>query len=185
MTEPAVPPGALLVRDFVNTREPQTGGEELTTPEALRDWFAARGLADPDAPVDDRDLADALAVREGLRQALLVHAGHDADPQALADLDRRLAAVPLRLSLADGSARLRPTRPRVLDLAVAAVADAVLAAAEDGSWPRLKVCARDTCRWAFYDGSRNQARRWCSMAGCGNYVKMQRVAAARRRRAAG
>jgi predicted RNA-binding Zn ribbon-like protein len=46
------------------------------------------------------------------------------------------------------------------------------------------VCDRDTCRWAFYDASRNQARRWCSMAGCGNHIKMHRAYAARKRQAA-
>lgn len=56
---------------------------------------------------------------------------------------------------------------------------AIRQAAEDGTWTRLKVCARDTCRWAYYDSSRNQARRWCSMAGCGTYIKMKRAYAVR------
>ncbi|MDR7381806.1 CGNR zinc finger domain-containing protein [Promicromonospora iranensis] len=55
--------------------------------------------------------------------------------------------------------------------------DAVRRSEAAGDWERLKVCARDTCRWAFYDASRNHARRWCSMSGCGNYVKMRRRAA--------
>ena len=38
----------------------------------------------------------------------------------------------------------------------------------DGTWGRLKACAEDGCRWAFYDASRNQSGRWCSMAVCGN-----------------
>ncbi|WP_454085637.1 CGNR zinc finger domain-containing protein [Georgenia sp. Marseille-Q6866] len=61
---------------------------------------------------------------------------------------------------------------------------AIRCSAQDGTWTRLKVCARDTCRWAFYDASRNQARRWCSMAGCGNHVKMKRAYAARKQRTA-
>ncbi len=59
--------------------------------------------------------------------------------------------------------------------------DAIRASTAAGEWERLKVCARDTCRWAFYDASRNHARRWCSMAGCGNYVKMRRRAGERAR----
>ncbi|MFI2651942.1 CGNR zinc finger domain-containing protein [Micromonospora fulviviridis] len=47
------------------------------------------------------------------------------------------------------------------------------------------MCDRDTCRWAYYDASRNQARRWCSMAGCGNHVKMRRAYAVRRGRRSG
>ena len=48
-------------------------------------------------------------------------------------------------------------------------------AAPAEEWTRLKVCARDSCRWAFYDTSRNRSGRWCSMAGCGNIVKMRRA----------
>lgn len=182
-TDEAASRPAALLRDFVNSREPQTGAEELTTPDAARAWFAARGLVDPEASMGTGDLRAVVAVREGLREALLEHAGHQADPEVLTDLDRRLAAAPVVLSLASGSARLRPSGSRALDHALGAVVDAVRAATEDGSWSRLKVCARDTCRWAFYDGSRNQARRWCSMAGCGNYVKMRRAAESRRRAA--
>ncbi len=48
----------------------------------------------------------------------------------------------------------------------------------------VKVCDRASCRWACYDTSSNQGRRWCSMAGCGNQVKMRRAYAVRRLRAA-
>jgi predicted RNA-binding Zn ribbon-like protein len=41
----------------------------------------------------------------------------------------------------------------------------------DGSWARLKVCPADGCGWAFYDHSRNQAGRWCSMSVCGGRAK--------------
>ncbi|WP_372495190.1 CGNR zinc finger domain-containing protein [Micromonospora phytophila] len=70
-------------------------------------------------------------------------------------------------------------RRRPLHRALAGLVDAIRQSAEEGSRPRLKVCARDTCRWAYYDASRNQARRWCSMAGCGNYIKMRRAYPAR------
>ena len=34
----------------------------------------------------------------------------------------------------------------------------VLQAQIDGTWSRLKICAADTCRWAFFDSSKNRAR---------------------------
>ncbi|MBW3563024.1 MAG: CGNR zinc finger domain-containing protein, partial [Actinobacteria bacterium] len=37
---------------------------------------------------------------------------------------------------------------------------------------RLKVCRSDTCRWAFYDSSRNRSGKWCDMAVCGNRTKV-------------
>jgi len=27
----------------------------------------------------------------------------------------------------------------------------------DGTWSRFKVCGNDTCRWAFYDRSKNRS----------------------------
>jgi predicted RNA-binding Zn ribbon-like protein len=41
----------------------------------------------------------------------------------------------------------------------------------DGTWVRMKSCARPACRWAFYDASRNRSGVWCSMATCGNREK--------------
>jgi predicted RNA-binding Zn ribbon-like protein len=133
-------------------------------------------------PVSDADLADALALREGLRNLLLAHAGHDPDPSAIEALGRVLAELPVRLDFRDSDYRLVSTRSDAVGQALGELLDVVRQASQDGSWPRLKVCARDSCRWAFYDASRNQVRRWCSMAGCGNHVKMRGAYATRRAR---
>jgi predicted RNA-binding Zn ribbon-like protein len=183
MTDETAPAAVELVRDFVNTFEPQEDDESLTTPGALRNWFADRGLLPRGARLRAADLAVAVAVREGLRAVLVGHAGHDADPAAAGALDRALAEVPVRVALGDGGYRLAPVRGTPFDAAMAALLDAIRRCREDNTWTRLKVCDRDTCRWAFYDASRNQARRWCSMAGCGNHVKMHRAYAARKRQA--
>lgn len=39
---------------------------------------------------------------------------------------------------------------------------------------QVKICEGDECGWMFLDISRNQARRWCSMADCGNRAKANR-----------
>ena len=41
----------------------------------------------------------------------------------------------------------------------------------DGSWSRVKSCRNDTCRWLFYDHSRNRSGTWCTMAICGSRMK--------------
>ena len=41
----------------------------------------------------------------------------------------------------------------------------------DGTWRRLKACPGRHCGWAFYDHSRNQSGRWCSMKVCGDRDK--------------
>ncbi|WP_020014184.1 CGNR zinc finger domain-containing protein [Promicromonospora sukumoe] len=177
------PPSAGLVRDFVNSYEPQEDAESLGTATALRDWFATRGLVPAEARMTADDVAAAHRIREGLRAVLLGHAGHadDADPAARSGLDAELARLPLRASFdADGDLRLT-TAGSDFERGIAGVLDAIRASTAAGEWERLKVCARDTCRWAFYDASRNHARRWCSMAGCGNYIKMRRRAGERAR----
>jgi predicted RNA-binding Zn ribbon-like protein len=140
---------AEVVRDFINTYEPQTGDERL------RGWL---GECDAD------ELARAAEIREGLRAVLI-------DPSVRVDL----TFVPVRLTFEGGSPNLVACGDSAFDRAMAAVADAIRQCAADGTWSRLKVCARDSCRWAYYDESRNQARRWCSMAGCGTHVKNKRA----------
>jgi len=173
--EDVIPPAALLVRDFVNTYEPQTGEETLTSTDALRDWFVQRHLMPPQARLRRRDLDLARTIREGLRSALL-------GDTAAEGLNRALAEVPVRLTYAPGGWRLEAAGPTATDRALAGLLDAVRQCTEDGTWARLKVCARDTCHWAFFDASRNQVRRWCSMAGCGTHIKNKRAYAARTRR---
>ncbi|MET8232158.1 CGNR zinc finger domain-containing protein [Micromonospora sp. NPDC005298] len=178
-----VPVAARLIRDFVNTYEPQIDDETLTSPDGLRDWFAERRLLPADVPLGPADLDAAVTVREGLRAVLLGHAGHRADPGAIDRLNHTLAAMPVAPRFTADGHRLVATGHTPLDQAVAGLVDAIRECGTDGSWRRLKVCARDTCRWAYYDASRNQARRWCSMAGCGNHIKMRRAYAVRTGRA--
>ncbi len=137
------------------------------------------------APVTDADLAATLALREGFRNVLLSHAGHAPDPRAIDAFHAVLADLPVRLDFDRGDYRLISTRTDAVGQALGQLLDAVRQTSLDKTWPRLKVCARDTCRWAFYDASRNQVRRWCSMAGCGNYNKMRRAATTRKARRAG
>jgi predicted RNA-binding Zn ribbon-like protein len=177
--EPAAPPAIALVRDFVNTREPQVDAEELTTPDALTAWCVDRGLLPRRARVERSDLDRAIAVREGLRAVLMTHAGHEVDATEIEMLNEVLEEVPVRVEFGETGPRLAAVVESPGSLVLASILDAVRESAEDRTWGRLKVCARDTCRWAFYDASRNQAKRWCSMAGCGNHVKMRRAYARR------
>ncbi|SDT31777.1 Conserved protein containing a Zn-ribbon-like motif, possibly RNA-binding [Friedmanniella luteola] len=185
MDEDVVPAAVRLVRDFVNTREPQVDAESLTGPGALRDWLAEHGLLPAGARLDEADLVSAVAVREGLRGVLLQNAGHEAEPGALDALNAVLARVPVRVRFEGAGYRFGAGGDAAFGAALGGLLDAVRQAREDGTWPRLKVCARDSCRWAYYDASRNQVRRWCSMAGCGNHVKMQRAYATRKNRSTG
>src|SRR5262245_28036478 len=134
---------------------------------------------------DAAALERATAVREALRGLLLVNAGGEPDEEAAAVLDAAAGRAGLRPRFgASGGARLEPAGSGV-DAAVGRVVAAADAAMRDGTWGRLKVCAEDGCRWAFYDASRNQSGRWGSRAVCGNRAKSRRAYRRRQPGAAG
>ena len=171
------PASMVLVRDFVNTVEWQVDHDEWQTPADLATWFAEHGCpADGEVQrLSEEDLELTRRAREGLRSVLLMHAGHEPLASSLADLNEVLGLIPLRMRFdAGGTPRLTAARPDGVARRLAIVTEAIEVAMRDGSWPRLKACSRDSCRWAYWDSSRNASGRWCSMAGCGNYVKMRR-----------
>lgn len=172
-TDPA-PEHVRIVREFVNTVEWQVDEDAWRAPEDLAAWCSTH-LGVEVHGVAEADLLQARRVREGLRALLLMNAGHDPLPTDLDRLDEALAALPLRLRVAPGGElRLTSTGSGPLAEPLGVVLAAMETARSAGSWPRLKACSRDTCRWAYWDASRNGSARWCSMAGCGNYVKMRR-----------
>src|SRR3954463_10566132 len=78
----SLPPSAGIVRDFVNTYEPQLDRELLTSPPAAARWLADRGLLDHellgvDECLDEDDLVVLLEVREGLRGMLRANNGEE------------------------------------------------------------------------------------------------------------
>jgi predicted RNA-binding Zn ribbon-like protein len=165
-------PGELeLVQAFVNSLDMERGDDELATPEALRDWLAARGLLEPDAGVSDGDLRRAIDAREGLRAVLRSHNGLPLDADALGRLDGVASRAGVRVRFdAEGRATLAPDAGGV-DGALAHILSIVERAECDGTWDRMKACPKDDCEYAFYDKTKNRSGRWCSMETCGNVTK--------------
>ena len=179
-----IPAAALVVKDFVNSVDLAAGTEQLSSPAALGSWLHEHGLGDDTPRLGPVDLAQVIAVREGLRQLLLVNAGHTPDSTVLDRFNTTLGSTSLVVRFdASGDRTLAAADPTPVAAAVAALLSAVDRTRADGVWERLKVCARDECRWAYYDASRNRSGRWCSMTNCGNRVKMKRAYATRTLRA--
>jgi predicted RNA-binding Zn ribbon-like protein len=177
-TSKTAPDRLEVVQEFVNTVDLEGGTDDLTGPEALHEWLAQRDLVAADVRLSPADLARAVELREGLRDAL--EANHDGspDPRAIETINRTASSARLVVRLApDGSSRLEPDSTGI-EGAMGRLLAIVYTAMTDGTWERLKICRRDKCRWAFYDQSKNQSGSWCSMAVCGNKEK----AAAYRRR---
>jgi len=160
-----------LVQRFVNSTDLESGEDELTSPEALRDWFAERGLMEKGDRVTAADLRRAIDVREGLRAVLLQNNGLPLDEERVEKLDRAVGRAPVRVRFTPGrDPELVASAPGV-DGAIARLMAIVAASAENGRWERLKACPREECEWAFYDNSKNSSGRWCSMESCGNIEK--------------
>lgn len=172
------PGGLVAVQALVNSLDRDTGADALASPASAAEWLRR---AQPGARVSAAERERLVGVREALRDLLAANAGLlDRPPpdavRTLRDAGGRLVPV----VGPDGSVTVQGAGSgvdRFLGDLLAALHEARLT----GTWPRLKACADPTCRWAFYDASRNRAGAWCSMAECGNRAKTRRFRARRAR----
>jgi predicted RNA-binding Zn ribbon-like protein len=163
-----------LIQAYVNTVDLESGPEEFTDPNALSGWLVVRGLMDPGQPVKEADLKHAIAVREAIRGVIGANSGAPVFPVDVATMNRAAADSRLRARFgSDGKARLEPEAGGV-EGALGRMVAAVFGAMADDDWTRLKLCDSRSCRWVFYDHSRNHSSRWCRMASCGNRQKAKR-----------
>jgi predicted RNA-binding Zn ribbon-like protein len=169
--EKTAPAPLNLVQRFVNSIDLENGEDELTSPEALREWLAERDLMDRGEKATAADLKRAVDVREGLRALLLANAGLPLAAERVERLDAAVGRAGMRMRFRAGAEpELEPEAPGV-NGALARLMAIVAAAVEQGTWARLKACHRDPCFWAFYDHSKNRSGRWCRMEDCGNIEK--------------
>jgi predicted RNA-binding Zn ribbon-like protein len=193
---PPAPGELALVQAFINTHydlEVEHGAELFATPAGLATWLAARGLIETQVDVGDRELGWALAAREALRglarangaspDGALEAVGHLATPSPVEQLARAAQGAPIEVRFGPAGPRFvggDRGLPGAIGLLLAITARSMI----EGSWSRLKVCPGHDCGWAFYDHSRNQTGRWCSMSVCGGRAKArahyQRVRGAQR-----
>ena len=127
-----------------------------------------QGLLPEGATARPADVRRAARFREALRELLLANNdGHQMPVEAGRALNEVAARARLRLRVDEGgSARLEAAGDTV-DAALGRLLVIVYRAMENDTWPRLKTCREDTCRWAFYDHSKNRSGHWCSMEVCG------------------
>jgi predicted RNA-binding Zn ribbon-like protein len=173
----AAPPPLDLIEDFVNTR--RSDGDDLGTPRQVAQWFGDRRLLAPGTSVGDVQGERARAVREGLRALIAENNAEPVasprpdglDPAARAGLAALTRDLPLRLDVTQVPPRLVPAAEAPFDAALATLLVTVAEAVAAGTWARLPAGLEPSCRWAYYDHSRNRRRTWCSMELCGNRAK--------------
>lgn len=157
---------------FVNTNEPQLSQDLLRDPEQTRSWLATEGFEV--GKLNHDDWAAIIAFREGVRAAAAANNGSGVDTDAVAGLRQAIDRLGFTVRAgADAHLEVASTTPS--GRALAPLVGALMAAQADGSWPRVKACARDSCRWLFYDTTRNHSRTWCTNTTCGSREKAKRA----------
>ena len=159
---------------FVNTRFDLTAertGEILVSAEALRDWLGEHELIKGQRRLDDRDLDRAVAVREGLRALAFANNDQILNLGAIDAMRRASKGAGTRIRIEPDGPQFVADASTGIDAALGALFAITARAMIDGTWQRLKACPGRHCGWAFYDHSRNQSARWCSMKVCGDREK--------------
>ncbi len=180
--------------DFLNSLASPGGTpvEWLSNGEDLLDWLLQAGLVPADTaawmrtnalPGElDGAAAQARELREWFRGFVDAHRGKPLSADAMAGLSRLNAllerdelyrVIAPAAAAHDGAVfERRATRrwrsPASLLLPIAdALADVVCAA----DFAQVKHCEGHDCTLMFLDTTQGRARRWCSMAACGNRAK--------------
>jgi predicted RNA-binding Zn ribbon-like protein len=168
--------------DFVNTRRERwrRDVECLLSVDEVVVWLVRAGLLGQAMRAPASVLAEARELREAIDTGVRAAVAHAApDPAAVALIDGWLALAGTRPALIAGrdgrpslTERARADSPR---RALGMVAyDAARMLGLPAERERVRICGSDTCSARFYDRSPAAARRWCSMALCGNQNKARR-----------
>ena len=146
--------------------------ERLHDAADLTAWLESR-FPGVHSPATDRDLTDGLALRAAIARSA-VAASRDAAPAAEdVDVINLFAATPdIPPALEGGSRQAGRTRARA-GQALSAMAREAVALFDEEQRERVRECAADDCGLVFYDESRSNNRRWCSMKRCGNRAKVR------------
>lgn len=172
-----------LALAFMNTT-PSSDGRPgaVSAPGDLWAWLDESGLVPgvprPGLPQLRELLNEGLRLRGALAHLVTAwtQPGAHRPPLALLEVNRVLEALPSRHATltadAQGYALLHHSQAHTTLglLAPIAEAGALLLATEDPR--RVRRCAAPDCGQWYLDSSKNQRRRWCSMAVCGNRSKV-------------
>jgi hypothetical protein len=147
-----------LVVAFLNTVDVEQDSDVLDDPPRWSEWITGQGLGPPSIGMLSPDaMRQVKGVRDALRTAVIDERGPVDSPPVTGGL--------VRVELHGGVPTLVAADP------VGAVLAASARLAVLGDWDRVKICPAESCRWAFFDHSRNRSRTWCSMRVCGNRTK--------------
>lgn len=166
----AAPDALDLIRRFCNTCNHESGADRFETVDGLQRWLSEQHLSADDHSPSESDRQRLIAVREHLRSHALAHHDSVVDSSFIVQLDGQLAGAPIALEVDGGRLTIRPTAHDTVGRTIGLLAIAVMDAQRSDRWRRFKACPG--CKWVFYDRSKNQSGRWCSMNACGGRAKV-------------
>lgn len=159
--------------------------ETLTDDASVLAWLRAAGLLEDPAPMPPRGLVRrALALRAAADRLVRKPDSRSADDLDLVNAIRERGRPIESLEFDPGQQRpvLRQRRrDDGIDALLEPVATALAKLLAEGDMERVRECEAHDCCLLFEDTTRSGRRRWCSMAMCGNRMK---VAAFRSRKQA-
>ncbi|MEU0077811.1 CGNR zinc finger domain-containing protein [Micromonospora tulbaghiae] len=162
------------VRRFLNTLDVESGTDAITDTAGLATWLTGADLWHGDALVTEEELRHARDLRGALRAAATANHDKAALPAPVRSvLDAAAERAGVRIRFTPDRGWRATTGVDGVDGALGELVLRVVGSMTDGTWPRLRICARDACRWAFYDSSRSGTGKWCSMQLCGNRAKQE------------
>ena len=185
--------GGRLCLDFVNivgSRGTDSPREYLTSYADLVEWGRqagilteqqARGLLRK-AKERQEDASQVLKRAISLRQALyrIVSATVHGKSSSRADIgifNQELADAMSRSQIVPengGFSWQLIGDKNALDTVLAEVVRSAAELLTSRELDRVRLCADESCAWAFVDLSKNRSRRWCDMKDCGNQAKARR-----------
>ncbi|RJN32508.1 CGNR zinc finger domain-containing protein [Nesterenkonia natronophila] len=169
------PPPLRLVQQFLNTRSLMRNFDLLDTQGNFCRWYEGVTGSLPSWAPDQESLEHLISLREALRAGLLIRSSASLQEASSVgeQITQLVAPDALKISFsASAEPRLAPRWEGARGFE-GMLLQAAVDAHYRGTWHRLKVCASEGCRWAFYDASKNRSAAWCDMAICGARAKMR------------
>lgn len=175
----SVPPlfvGNDLALDFINTaygpsREP---AEVLVDDASVIAWLASAGLVSGDAVQAPRGIVTlARALREEARRVLAAARSGASFHAPVVNRVLQEGRPILRLEAGADTPRLvEHRRSDSAESLLEPVAAALGRLLSGGDLEHVRECEAHDCTLLFHDTTRSRKRRWCSMALCGNRMKV-------------
>jgi predicted RNA-binding Zn ribbon-like protein len=146
---------------------------KLAPASVLEEFARSAGPGELDAIA-----AQARGLREWFRGFVVRHKGRPLPDSVVSELEplnrllaRDEAFVQIVASEANGVARKKERRWRTPESLLLPLAEAMANVVCDDNFTYVKACEGPACTMLFLDRTKGHARRWCSMAVCGNRAK--------------